>query len=94
MITNKTMPEADARAIAAEIKIRISDRREAGLRELQTLATTVRPRRSCERRRIRKRERGEDKLRWYDVRRETKSHTGRWRGTICSTASSTKRWKK
>lgn len=43
VVTSKTIPEGDARAIAAEIKIRIPDRREAGLQELQALATTVDP---------------------------------------------------
>jgi|HubBroStandDraft_6_1064221.scaffolds.fasta_scaffold00088_17 hypothetical protein len=38
-ITSKVLPEADGRAIAAEVKIRIPDRREAGLQELQALAT-------------------------------------------------------
>ena len=38
-ITTKPMREADARALAAEIKIRIPERREAGLQELQALAT-------------------------------------------------------
>jgi tetratricopeptide (TPR) repeat protein len=39
-ITSKTIPDTDALAIAAEIKTRIPDRREAGLQELQKLATT------------------------------------------------------
>ncbi len=62
VITNKTMPEADARAIVAEIKIRISDRREAGLRELQTLATTVDPGAAAKAAaaKVNSRERGED----------------------------------
>jgi hypothetical protein len=38
VINAKSMPEADARAIAAEVKVRIPDRREAGLQELQALA--------------------------------------------------------
>jgi hypothetical protein len=38
-ITSKVLPETDARAIAAEVKTRIPDRREAGLQELQALAT-------------------------------------------------------
>jgi hypothetical protein len=37
-ITLKTIPETDARALAAEVKVRIPDRREAGLQELQALA--------------------------------------------------------
>jgi tetratricopeptide (TPR) repeat protein len=43
VITNKGLPEPDARALAAEIKARIPDRREAGLQELNTLATTQDP---------------------------------------------------
>jgi len=43
VITSKVIPEADARAIVAEIKIRIPDRREAGLQELQALATAPAP---------------------------------------------------
>jgi len=39
VITAKGLPEADARAITAEVKIRIPDRREAGLQDLQALAT-------------------------------------------------------
>jgi tetratricopeptide (TPR) repeat protein len=39
-ITSKPLPEADARALYAEIEIRIPDRREAGLKELHALATT------------------------------------------------------
>jgi len=39
-ITTKTIPETDARALAAEVKVRVPDRREAGLQELQALATT------------------------------------------------------
>jgi tetratricopeptide (TPR) repeat protein len=35
--------ENDARAITAEVKIRIPERRDAGLQELQTLATTPEP---------------------------------------------------
>jgi tetratricopeptide (TPR) repeat protein len=42
-ITSKAFPEADAQAIVAEIKSRIPDRREAGLQELNTLATTAVP---------------------------------------------------
>ncbi len=38
VINAKTIPETDARAIAAEVKVRIPDRREAGLQELQALA--------------------------------------------------------
>jgi tetratricopeptide (TPR) repeat protein len=43
IITSNAFPEADARAIAAEVKARIPDRREAGVRELNTLATTTDP---------------------------------------------------
>jgi hypothetical protein len=42
-IPSKPLPETDARAIAAEVKIRIPDRRDAGLQELQTLATALDP---------------------------------------------------
>jgi len=38
VINTKNIPEADARALTAEMKIRIPDRREAGLQELQALA--------------------------------------------------------
>ncbi len=41
VITSKVIPEADARALVAEVKIRIPDRREAGLQELQALATAA-----------------------------------------------------
>ena len=40
-ITTKPMPEADARALYAEVQIRIPDHREVGLKDLQTLATTA-----------------------------------------------------
>ena len=43
VITSKVIPEADARATVAAVKIRIPDRREAGLQELQTLATAPAP---------------------------------------------------
>jgi cytochrome c-type biogenesis protein CcmH/NrfG len=39
VITAKALSEADARAFIAEEKLRIPDRREAGLQELQALAT-------------------------------------------------------
>jgi hypothetical protein len=39
VITAKVIPETDARALAAEVKVRIPDRREAGLQDLQALAT-------------------------------------------------------
>ena len=39
VITAKVLREADARALAAEVKTRIPDRRAAGLQELQALAT-------------------------------------------------------
>lgn len=39
VINAKPLPETDARAVIAEMKIRIPDRREAGVKELQTLAT-------------------------------------------------------
>jgi tetratricopeptide (TPR) repeat protein len=42
-IISKPMRESDAHAVAAEIKIRIPERREAGLLELQDLATTPDP---------------------------------------------------
>jgi len=42
-ITIKPMREIDAHAIAAEIKIRIPERRDAALQELQALATTPEP---------------------------------------------------
>jgi tetratricopeptide (TPR) repeat protein len=43
VITTKVISETDARAIAAEIKTRVPDRREAALQELQALATTPEP---------------------------------------------------
>jgi len=42
-IIAKPLPEADERAIYAEVQIRIPERRESGLKELQTLATTPTP---------------------------------------------------
>jgi tetratricopeptide (TPR) repeat protein len=42
-ITSKPLPEADLHAIEAGVKVRIPDRREAGLQELNTLATTAIP---------------------------------------------------
>jgi hypothetical protein len=42
-ITSKFLSEADAHATVDEVKIRIPDRREAALQELQTLATTPNP---------------------------------------------------
>ena len=42
-ILAKPMREADARAFVAEIKTRVPERRAAGLRELQALATTPEP---------------------------------------------------
>jgi hypothetical protein len=42
-IISKPLRESDAHAFVAEIKTRIPDRREAGLRELQTLATAPEP---------------------------------------------------
>src|SRR5271170_1596840 len=41
VITAKVLREADARALAAEVKTRIPDRRAAGLQELQALATAA-----------------------------------------------------
>ena len=41
VITAKSIPEADARALTAEMKMRIPDRREAAIQELQTLATAT-----------------------------------------------------
>ncbi len=43
VITAKTLPEADARAIIAGVKTRIPERRDAGLQELQALATAPDP---------------------------------------------------
>jgi tetratricopeptide (TPR) repeat protein len=43
VITANVFREADARALTAEVKVRIPERREAGLKELQTLATTPEP---------------------------------------------------
>jgi hypothetical protein len=40
VITSKIFAEADARALTADVKARIPDRRDAGLKELQALATT------------------------------------------------------
>jgi hypothetical protein len=40
VINTKNIPEADARALTAEMKIRIPERREAGLQELQALAAS------------------------------------------------------
>ena len=40
VIPSKPLPEADARAIYAEVQIRIPERRETGLKDLQTLANT------------------------------------------------------
>ncbi len=42
-ITTRTMPEGDARAVEAEIEARIPDRREAGLQQLEALATAPDP---------------------------------------------------
>lgn len=42
-ITSKPLLEADARALYAEVQIRIPERREAGLKELQALATAPTP---------------------------------------------------
>ena len=39
VITTKVIPENDARGLTAEMKVRIPERREAGLQELQALAT-------------------------------------------------------
>ena len=43
VITAKVLREADARALAAELKVRIPERRDDGLQELQALATTPEP---------------------------------------------------
>jgi hypothetical protein len=43
VITAKALPEADARALTDQVKIRIPDRRESGLHELQALATSSEP---------------------------------------------------
>jgi hypothetical protein len=42
-ITSRSLHEMDARALIAEVKIRIPDRRESGLQELHELATTPDP---------------------------------------------------
>ncbi len=42
-VTSKAVPEADARATLDDVKVRIPDRREAALQELQTLATAPNP---------------------------------------------------
>jgi hypothetical protein len=42
-ITSKTLPEDDARALYAGVQVRIPDRREYGLKELQALATAATP---------------------------------------------------
>ncbi len=42
-ITAKPMRELDARALAAEVKVRIPERRNAGVQELQALASTPDP---------------------------------------------------
>jgi tetratricopeptide (TPR) repeat protein len=42
-ITTKTFPEMDARALVAEVKIRIPERRDSGLQELHTLAAAADP---------------------------------------------------
>ncbi len=42
-ISFKTIPETDAKAVVADVKIRIPERRDAGLSELKTLATTPEP---------------------------------------------------
>ena len=39
VVTAKTIPEADGRALMAEVQVRIPERRESGLRELDALAT-------------------------------------------------------
>jgi tetratricopeptide (TPR) repeat protein len=43
VITSKTISETDARALVDELKIRIPDRRDAALQELQALATAPNP---------------------------------------------------
>jgi tetratricopeptide (TPR) repeat protein len=43
VITAKVFPERDARAVAAEVKVRIPERREDGVKDLQALATTPEP---------------------------------------------------
>jgi hypothetical protein len=42
-MNSKPLPEADARAIYAGVQVRIPERRETGLKELQALATAVTP---------------------------------------------------
>ena len=41
VMTPKPLPEADARALYANVQIRVPERREAGLKELHALATTT-----------------------------------------------------
>jgi tetratricopeptide (TPR) repeat protein len=41
VITSKALPEADARALYAGVAVRIPERREKGLKDLQTLGTTT-----------------------------------------------------
>jgi hypothetical protein len=43
VITSKSLRETDARALIAEVKIRIPERRDAGLQELHELSTTPDP---------------------------------------------------
>jgi hypothetical protein len=43
VITAKSLPELDARALIASMKTRIPEQREAGIQELQTLATSPNP---------------------------------------------------
>jgi hypothetical protein len=43
VMTPKPLPEADARALYANVQIRVPERREAGLKELHALATTTTP---------------------------------------------------
>jgi hypothetical protein len=42
-MTSKVLPETDARAIADEVRVRIPDRRDAALQDLQALATAPNP---------------------------------------------------
>ena len=44
VINTKSIPESDARALTAEMKLRIPERRDAGLQELQALAAAPDPR--------------------------------------------------
>ena len=68
VISSKPLPDADARALAAEVKVRIPERRELGLKELQALAAAgpesrPAPKRSAGRERVGKQFRDRDRVR-------------------------------